>query len=143
MLSTISGRKRPKNCIGILYQLLKNRNWEIAPAKIKSRSAKVAEMIRNIQKKVEYIIESSFLSCLFSMNNLTTELLMPNDAVDFSIVEKFLKLPNKAIPEVPRKTETILVEIIPRTKLTPTEIEFSDSILISGFRRKAFNFTDF
>ena len=75
----------------------------------------------------------SFLSSLFSTNSLTTELLIPSVATDFNIVEKFLKLPIKAIPEVPRKTEIILEEKMPKIKLTATETEFSDRTLYSLF----------
>ena len=67
------------------------------------------------------------MSCLFSTTNFTTELLIPNVAMDFNMVEKFLKLPINAIPEVPKKKEMIFVEIIPKTKLTATDIEFSDN----------------
>ena len=83
-------------------------------------------------------MEISRLSPLFSTNNLTTELLIPSVATDFSIVEKFLKLPIKAIPEVPRKIEIILEEKTPNTKLTATETEFSDRTLYSLFSRRNF-----
>ena len=67
------------------------------------------------------------MSSLFSTTNFTTELLIPSVAIDFNIVEKFLKLPINAIPEVPKKNEMIFVETIPKTKLTATDIEFSDN----------------
>lgn len=79
------------------------------------------------------MIESSFLSFLFSTTNFTTKLLIPNVDIDLNIEVKFLKLPNNAIPDVPIKTETILVEAIPKKKLITTEIEFSDNILINLF----------
>ena len=90
-------------------------------------------MNKNIQKKVEYITESSRLSCLFSANSLTIELLIPRVANDFIINAKFLKLPINAIPDVPRKTEIIFEEKMPKTKLTATEIEFSDNTFSSVF----------
>lgn len=71
-------------------------------------------------------MESSRLSSLFSTNSLTIELLIPSVATDFVMKAKFLKLPINAIPDAPRKTEIILEEKIPKTKLTATEIEFSD-----------------
>ena len=67
------------------------------------------------------------------------ELLIPSDAIDFTIKAKFLKLPINAIPEVPRKIEIILEEKIPKTKLTPTEIEFSDNTFSKVFCLKIFN----
>ena len=67
------------------------------------------------------------------------ELLTPNVAIDLIIVAKFRKLPIKAIPEVPRKTAIILEEIMPNTKLTPTETEFSDKTLSSVFCWSSFN----
>lgn len=88
-------------------------------------------------------MESSFLSFLFSTTNFTTRLLIPNVDIDLNIEVKFLKLPNKAIPDVPIKTETILVEAIPKKKLTMTEIEFSDSIFNNLFCFKIFNFINF
>ena len=45
------------------------------------------------------MVESSFLSFLFSTTNFTTRLLIPNVDIDLNIAVKFLKLPNKAIPE--------------------------------------------
>jgi len=89
------------------------------------------------------MVESSFLSFLFSTTNFTTRLLIPNVDIDLSIAVKFLKLPNKAIPEVPIKTDTILIEAIPRKKLTVTEIEFSDTIFNNLFSFKIFNGLDF
>lgn len=83
-------------------------------------------------------MEISFLSSLFSTNSLTTELLIPSVAIDFNMVEKFLKLPIKAIPEVPKKMEMILEEKMPNTKLTATEMEFSDRTLYSLFSRRDF-----
>ncbi len=88
-------------------------------------------------------MESSFLSFLFSTTNFTTKLLIPMVDADLKIVVKFLKLPKKAIPEVPNKTETILVEAIPKKKLTTTEIEFSDTIFSNLFSLKIFNFINF
>ena len=84
-------------------------------------------------------MESSRLSFLFSTNNLTTELLIPNVANDFNIVEKFLKLPIKAIPEVPKNSAIILDEKIPNTKLIATEMEFSDNTLYNLFCFRIFN----
>jgi len=66
------------------------------------------------------------LSSLFSTNSLIIELLIPKVVTDLIINAKFLKLPINAIPDVPRKIEMILDEKIPKTKLTATEIEFSD-----------------
>jgi len=48
--------------------------------------------------------------------------------MDFNMVEKFLKLPINAIPEAPKNNEMIFVEMIPKTKLTATDMEFSDNI---------------
>ena len=79
------------------------------------------------------MIESSFLSSLFSTTNLTTKLLIPKVDIDLNIELKFLKLPSEAIPEAPIKTETSLVETIPKKKLIITEIEFSDIIFSSLF----------
>ena len=87
--------------------------------------------------------ESSFLSFLFSTTNFTTKLLIPIVDIDLNIAVKFLKLPSKAIPEVPIKTETILVEAIPKKKLTMTEIEFSETIFINLFSFKIFNVINF
>ncbi len=67
------------------------------------------------------------------------ELLTPSVATDFIIKAKFLKLPIKAIPDVPRKTEIILEEKIPKKKLTATEKEFSDKTFSSVFCFKIFN----
>jgi hypothetical protein len=67
------------------------------------------------------------------------ELLTPKVAIDLIMVAKFRKLPIKAIPEVPKKTEMILEEIIPNIKLTATEIEFSDKTLSSVFCGRIFN----
>ncbi len=64
---------------------------------------------------------------------------MPRVATDLIIKAKFLKLPIKAIPDVPRKIEIILEEKIPKTKLTATEIEFSDKTFNSVFCFKIFN----
>ena len=89
------------------------------------------------------MIESSFLSFLFSTTNFTTRLLIPNVDIDLNIAVKFLKLPSKAIPEVPIKTETILVEAIPKKKLTMTEIEFSDTTFSNLFSFKIFNGLNF
>lgn len=75
-------------------------------------------------------METSSRSSLFSTINFTTEVLIPRVATDLIIVVKFLKLPINAIPEGPKKTETILEESIPKTKLIPTEKEFSESTLI-------------
>jgi len=88
-------------------------------------------------------MESSFLSSLFSTTNFTTRLLIPKVDIDLNINVKFLKLPSKAIPEAPIKTETILVEAIPKKKLTITEIEFSDTIFSNLFSFKIFNGLDF
>ena len=88
-------------------------------------------------------MESSFLSFLFSTTNFTTRLLIPIVDIDLNIEVKFLKLPSKAIPEVPIKTETILVEAIPKKKLTITEIEFSDNIFSNLFCFKIFNSINF
>lgn len=73
--------------------------------------------------------DNSVLSSLFSTNSLISELVMPTVANDLSIAEKFRKLPNSAIPGVPRNTETTLVEIMPRKKLTAIDTEFSDNTL--------------
>ncbi len=89
------------------------------------------------------MMESSFLSSLFSTTSFTTKLLIPIVDTDLKIEVKFLKLPRKAIPEVPIKTEIILVEAIPKKKLTMTEIEFSDSIFSNLFSFKIFNFINF
>jgi hypothetical protein len=43
------------------------------------------------------------------------------------MVEKFRKLPNKAIPEVPKKTEIIFEENTPSTILIPIEMELIDN----------------
>ena len=88
-------------------------------------------------------MESSFLSFLYSTTNFTAKLLIPIVDADLKIEVKFLKLPKKAIPEVPNKTETILVEAIPKKKLTTTEIEFSDTIFSNLFSLKIFNFINF
>ncbi len=85
------------------------------------------------------MIESSCLSSLFSTKSLTIELLMPSVAIDLIIVAKFRKLPIKAIPEVPRKTEIILEEKTPNTKLTTTEMELSDKTFKSVFCWSSFN----
>ena len=79
------------------------------------------------------MVPNSSLFSLFSTNSFTTELLTPRVAIDFNIAVKFLKLPVKAIPEVPKKTEIIFEEKTPNTKLTATDIEFIDSTLIKGF----------
>lgn len=89
------------------------------------------------------MIESSFLSSLFSTTNLTIRLLIPNVDIALNIEVKFLKLPNKAIPVAPIKMETILVEAIPKKKLITTEIEFSDNIFSNLFCFRIFNFTNF
>ena len=89
------------------------------------------------------MVESSFLSFLFSTTNFTTRLLIPIVDIDLNIEVKFLKLPSKAIPEVPIKTETILAEAIPKKKLTITEIEFSDTIFSNLFCFKIFNSINF
>lgn len=68
---------------------------------------------------------------------------MPNVATDLIIEEKFLKLPKRAIPEEPKKTDTILVEIIPKRKLTPIETEFNDSTLNNVLFFKIFKITSF
>ena len=83
------------------------------------------------------------MSSLFSTNNFTNELFIPNVAIDFDIVEKFMKLPNKAIPEAPKNTDTIFVEIIPKKKLTTTEMEFSDNTFSKVFCFKIFNIINF
>ena len=101
------------------------------------------EIRRKTQKKVEYMIDSSFLLFLFSTTNFTTKLFIPKVAIDLNIEVKFLKLPSKAIPEIPKKIETILVDAIPKKKLTTTEIEFSDKIFINLFSFKIFNFICF
>lgn len=67
------------------------------------------------------------------------ELLIPSVATDFSINAKFLKLPIKAIPDVPKKTEIILEDKMPKTKLTATEIKFSDNTCSNVFCFKIFN----
>lgn len=64
---------------------------------------------------------------------------MPSVATDLIIKAKFLKLPVKAIPDVPKKIEIILEEKIPKTKLTATEIEFSDKTFNSVFCLINFN----
>lgn len=64
---------------------------------------------------------------------------MPSVATDLIIKTKFLKLPIKAMPDVPRKTEIILEEKMPKTKLTATEIELSDNTFKSVFCFKIFN----
>lgn len=64
---------------------------------------------------------------------------MPSVAIDFIINAKFRKLPIKAMPDVPRKTEMILEEKIPKTKLIATEIEFSDNTFNNVFCFKIFN----
>lgn len=66
------------------------------------------------------------------------ELLTPSVAMDFTIWAKFRKLPISAIPEVPKKTEIIFDENTPKTKLTATEIEFSDKTFKSVFFLKVF-----
>ena len=88
-------------------------------------------------------MESSFLSCLFSTTNFTTKLLIPMVDADLKIEVKFLKLPSKAIPGVPIKTEIIFVEAIPKKKLTTTEIELSDIIFSNLFSFRIFNFINF
>ena len=98
-----------------------------------------ADIIRNNQKNVEYIVESSRLSFLFSTNNFTTELPIPSVATDFTIEAKFLKLPINAIPEAPRNIDIILDEITPKTKLIATDMEFSDSTFSSVFCLMNFN----
>lgn len=88
-------------------------------------------------------MESSFLSFLFSTTNFTTKLLIPIVDADLKIEVKFLKLPIKAIPEVPIKTEIIFVEAIPKKKLTTTDIELSDIIFSNLFSFRIFNFINF
>lgn len=113
--------------------MVKNRKLDIRSEKIKINTLKKTEINRNNQKKVEYIIDNSSLSFLFSTNNLTTELLIPNVASDFVIAEKLRKLPSKAIPEAPKKTEIIFVDNNPNRKLIPTEKEFSDNTFSNLF----------
>jgi hypothetical protein len=55
------------------------------------------------------------------------ELLIPIVEIDLVMVEKFRKLPNKAIPEVPKKTEIIFEENTPSTILIPIEMELIDN----------------
>mgnify|MGYP000042885059 FL=1 len=55
------------------------------------------------------------------------ELLIPMVEMDLVIAEKFRKLPNKAIPEVPKKTEIIFEENTPSTILIPIEMELIDN----------------
>ena len=43
------------------------------------------------------------------------------------------------MPDVPRKTEIIFEEKMPKTKLTATEIEFSDKTFSNVFCFKIFN----
>lgn len=139
VLRTTNGNNNPKNCMGIIHLVLKNKKVLINSEKIKTTAPKKTDISRNIQKKVEYIIESSFLSFLFSTISFTTKLFIPKVAIDLNIEVKFLKLPNNAIPEVPKKTETILLENMPKKKLIITEIEFSDKIFIKLFCFKIFN----
>ncbi len=56
---------------------------------------------------------------------------------------KFLKLPIKAIPEVPKKIDTIFKEKTPNTKLIPTEMELIDKTFTSIFCLKNFKIKDF
>lgn len=70
-------------------------------------------------------------------------MLIPNVAIDFSIDVKFLKLPIKAIPGVPKKIDTIFMEKIPKTKLIPTEMELTDKTFTSIFCLKNFKIKDF
>lgn len=50
---TTNGSNKPKNCIGIIYLVLKNKKSEIKPQKIKTKPPKTTEIIKNTQKKVE------------------------------------------------------------------------------------------
>ena len=77
-------------------------------------------------------MDTSSLSSLFSTISLTTEVFMPKVAIDLIIAVKFRKLPINAIPDGPKKTDIILDDSNPNTKLTPTETEFSERTLING-----------
>ncbi len=50
---TTNGNSKPKNCIGIIYVLLKNKKSEMKSEKIKITLPKTTEIIRKTQKKVE------------------------------------------------------------------------------------------
>lgn len=54
------------------------------------------------------------------------ELLIPMVEMDLVIAEKFRKLPNIAIPEVPKKIEMIFDEKTPSNILIPIEMELMD-----------------
>ena len=54
------------------------------------------------------------------------ELLIPMVEMDLVIAEKFQKLPNIAIPEVPKKIEIIFDEKTPSNILIPIEMELMD-----------------
>jgi hypothetical protein len=66
-----------------------------------SKPNKTATMMNN-QKKVETTLEVSSLSSLFSTKSLMNDCEKPVVVNDLKRLEKFLKLPVKAIPEVPR-----------------------------------------
>ena len=132
-LTTIRGSSIANNLIGKTYAEVKNKKLDNAVANTKVAPVNTMDTERNNQKSVEYIVDNSFLSSLFSINNFTIKLFMPRVATDFSMEEKFLKLPMSAIPDVPKKKEITLEENIPNTKLIPTELAFSDSTLYSLF----------
>lgn len=50
---TTNGNNKPKNCIGIIYLLFKNKNSEMNSEKTKTAQPKNNEIIKNNQKKVE------------------------------------------------------------------------------------------
>ena len=132
-LTTIRVSSIENNLIGKTYAEVKNKKLDNAVANTKVAPVNTMDTERNNQKSVEYIVDNSFLSSLFSINNFTIKLFMPRVATDFSMEEKFLKLPMSAIPDVPKKKEITLEENIPNTKLIPTELAFSDSTLYSLF----------
>ena len=113
-------------------ELLKKISWEIQLEKSVTETPSTIANPKKTPKNVEYITEISSLSSLFSTMSFTTEVFIPRVAIDLIIVVKFLKLPIKAIPEGPKKTEIILEDSNPNTKLTPTETEFSERTLINA-----------
>ena len=140
---TIRGKSNPKNRMGFAKSEVKNNTSEKSLANTKVIPPTKIERTRKTQKKVEYNIDSSFLSFLFSTNSLINELLIPNVATDLFIEVKFLKLPKSAIPEGPKKTDTIFVDTIPKTKIIPTEKEFRDKTLRSALFLSVFKIISF
>lgn len=97
-----NGNMQPKIFMYKLYEVSRKTKKLSGSENSIIKTPKETDNIKKSQKNVEITAEASFLLSLFSTNNLINDCENPLVDNDLKRDVKFLKLPVKAIPGVPK-----------------------------------------